>query len=210
MERLHQTDHEQLPKFISHKIVHAAKITGMTADPKFTEDTRLIFGDIDKWILVERSWMKRNGPVSIGGYYVVYEDGYRSYSPGKQFEQGYTAASADTKTTSDVLADPESVFVNMMRGSIAKPSLRSIVNLYAGEVLNSEEALHLELLKLRAEIEELKAKPIVLPRVDTVMGLVLQYQNKERHNVTGTTNWAANIGMVVVDEVARLNKRPGQ
>ena len=78
------------------------------------------------------------------------------------------------------------------------------------DLRDENSAMNLTILELRAEIEELKAKPIVLPRVDTVMGLVLQYQNKDRHHVTGNTNWAANIGMVVVDEVARINKRPGQ
>jgi hypothetical protein len=27
---------------------------------------------------------------SVGGYYVVYDDGYKSYSPSEAFEGGYT------------------------------------------------------------------------------------------------------------------------
>lgn len=46
---------------------------------------------------------------------------------------------------------------------------------------------------------------LVLPSVDQVMKLVMQYQESVRTNVTGTTNWAANLWMTVVDEVARLN-----
>lgn len=47
------------------------------------------------------------------------------------------------------ISDSESVFVNMLRGTIAKPSLRSMVKLYSGEVLNGEDALQLELVKER-------------------------------------------------------------
>ena len=32
--------------------------------------------------------MDRHKP-KAGGYYVVYDDGYKSYSPAKAFEEGY-------------------------------------------------------------------------------------------------------------------------
>lgn len=54
------------------------------------------------------------------------------------------------------LNDPLTVFVNMKRGVIAKPSLRNLLDLY-GEVPNGEEAQLLEIAKLRADIEELEA-----------------------------------------------------
>ena len=38
---------------------------------------------------VDAEFMRRNKP-EVGGYYVVYEDGYRSYSPAKAFEDGYS------------------------------------------------------------------------------------------------------------------------
>ena len=46
---------------------------------------------------------------------------------------------------------------------------------------------------------------VVLPSIDAVMKLVVDYQLNKNKNVTGTTNWAANIGMAVIDEVKRLN-----
>ena len=46
---------------------------------------------------------------------------------------------------------------------------------------------------------------VVLPSIDAVMKLVFDYQLNKNKNVTGTTNWAANIGMAVIDEVKRLN-----
>lgn len=53
------------------------------------------------------------------------------------------------------ISDPESVFVNMKRGTIAKPSMRSMIDLY-GEVVNGDEAQLLEIAKLRAEVERLQ------------------------------------------------------
>lgn len=37
---------------------------------------------------VPADWYKKHKP-SAGGYFVVYEDGYRSYSPADAFESGY-------------------------------------------------------------------------------------------------------------------------
>ena len=34
-------------------------------------------------------WLDKHNP-EVGGYYVVYEDGYKSFSPAKAFEEGYT------------------------------------------------------------------------------------------------------------------------
>lgn len=53
------------------------------------------------------------------------------------------------------IADPESVFVNMKRGTIAKPSLRSMIDLY-GEVTNVDEAQLMEIAQLRADVERLR------------------------------------------------------
>lgn len=61
----------------------------------------------------------------------------------------------------DTIGDPEKVFINMKSGSIAKPSLRNMVDLY-GEVINGEEALLLELARLRGENERLTASNTAL------------------------------------------------
>lgn len=88
---MHQPEQkEKLPMYRSHKTVWAAKITDIRASENFEDSSVLHFGEINDHILVDRVWLKRNGPISIGGYYVVYEDFYRSYSPGRQFELGYT------------------------------------------------------------------------------------------------------------------------
>lgn len=51
----------------------------------------------------------------------------------------------------DALQDPEVVLVGMLRGSIAKLSVRSFVKTH-GEVINTEEAQLLEIAKLREQV----------------------------------------------------------
>jgi len=38
---------------------------------------------------VDGQYLRQHRP-EVGGYYVVYKDGYKSYSPAKAFEEGYT------------------------------------------------------------------------------------------------------------------------
>lgn len=38
--------------------------------------------------LVDAEYLKKHKP-EVGGYYVVYKDGYRSFSPAQAFEEGY-------------------------------------------------------------------------------------------------------------------------
>lgn len=76
----------ELPRYLCHKEVGAAKITsiqrGMGASPTLQLDT----GDV---VGVSQAWLDRFTPVA-GGYYVVYDDGYASFSPAEPFEAGYT------------------------------------------------------------------------------------------------------------------------
>jgi len=38
---------------------------------------------------VDATYLKKHNP-QVGGYYVVYADGYKSWSPAQAFEEGYT------------------------------------------------------------------------------------------------------------------------
>jgi hypothetical protein len=38
---------------------------------------------------VDQNYLRKHHPV-VGGYYVVYKDGYKSFSPALAFEDGYT------------------------------------------------------------------------------------------------------------------------
>jgi hypothetical protein len=83
-----------LPQYKCRKIVRAAKITEIkpwidTTDPNSKAMAQLVFGEIHGTVDVEFAWVERFKPVA-GGYFVVYEDGYTSFSPAKAFEEGYT------------------------------------------------------------------------------------------------------------------------
>jgi hypothetical protein len=71
----------QLPRYRCHKEVHAAKIVEASG-------LRLGFeGGGYKHTTPE--WNLKHMP-AVGGYFVVYDDGYESYSPASAFEGGYT------------------------------------------------------------------------------------------------------------------------
>jgi hypothetical protein len=84
----------EMPRYQSHKIVHALKIKEVIVhdppeDGKFEgahlmpENTRYAP------IPVDAVWYCKHEP-SGAGYYVVYPDGYKSWSPVDAFEGGYT------------------------------------------------------------------------------------------------------------------------
>lgn len=83
----------ELPRWKCHKEVHALKIEAVkdTTEPgDETDGSRvLIFSEKPFAPLrVNREYVAKHKP-EAGGYYVVYEDGYTSFSPAKAFEDGY-------------------------------------------------------------------------------------------------------------------------
>ena len=79
----------EMPRYQSHKKVHALKIkdVGVNADTGLgwitpEEDGYATFE-------VDAAFMDKHEP-KHGGYYVVYPDGYKSFSPAEAFESGYT------------------------------------------------------------------------------------------------------------------------
>lgn len=75
-----------LRPYRSHKIVRAAKITGVEHAP----DARMHLAlDNGVTIGVSRTLFEKHEP-RAGGYFVAYVDGYTSYSPAEPFEVGYT------------------------------------------------------------------------------------------------------------------------
>lgn len=97
----------QLPKYKCHKEVWALKIKEVIKhahpDPNYDD---AVFEASDDFqgahllfertgfapISVDADWYRKHDPMP-GGYYVVYEDGYKSFSPAKAFEDGYTEVS---------------------------------------------------------------------------------------------------------------------
>lgn len=78
----------ELPRYKSHKIVHALKIANIDLD---LATGRAVITPADEEygpFPVDAEYMGKHKP-RIGGYYVVYQDGYKSWSPAEAFEKGY-------------------------------------------------------------------------------------------------------------------------
>ncbi len=89
-EKQENRPQREMPKYRCHKVVHALKIGIINWD-----DTSADFGMMTPAdehyapFRVDCKFMAKNEPVA-GGYYVVYADGYKSFSPAEAFEAGYT------------------------------------------------------------------------------------------------------------------------
>lgn len=79
----------EMPKYRCHKEVWALKIASIiaagTATPARIVPADKGYGEIQ----LSDEYMDKHKP-EAGGYYVVYADGYKSYSPADAFEGGYT------------------------------------------------------------------------------------------------------------------------
>lgn len=84
-----------MPKYRCHKEVWALKIREVrdTTEPgNETDGSRLlIFEESEAYapMRVDHEYVRKHKP-QAGGYYVVYADGYKSWSPALAFEEGYT------------------------------------------------------------------------------------------------------------------------
>jgi len=76
-----------LPLWQCHKVVHAAQITAIGYSNN-RERALLVFDGVQR-VEVAEAWMIKHSP-RVGGYYVLYDDGYDSFSPRAAFEAGYT------------------------------------------------------------------------------------------------------------------------
>lgn len=87
---------QEMPQYQCHKKVHAVKITAVLNSPP---DVVMDGGSWDLeiegggFIRVTHAWLIKHAP-KAGGYYVVYDDGYASFSPSEAFEAGYTRIDA--------------------------------------------------------------------------------------------------------------------
>ena len=76
---------QQLPKYKSHKIVQAVKILSID----YHAASIMIHPDHGAPFQLSAAFEKKHNP-QPGGYFVVYDDNYLSYSPAEAFEAGYT------------------------------------------------------------------------------------------------------------------------
>ena len=77
----------KLARYKCHKIVHAGQI--VDSDLNGQGDNILVLKDDPEPLIVSEDYMHKHMPQK-GGYYLVYEDGYESFSPAGPFEAGYT------------------------------------------------------------------------------------------------------------------------
>ena len=87
----------EMPKYKSHKEVWALKIKEIAFDIdeakkeyRESDGSAMITPTEERYgrFKVDATYIRKHQP-QIGGYYVVYEDGYKSFSPAKAFEKGY-------------------------------------------------------------------------------------------------------------------------
>ena len=84
----------EMPRYRCHKQVYALKIKDIidpTEPGNESDGSRLIVPADEGYgrFPVDADFVHKHQP-HIGGYYVVYDDGYKSFSPAKAFEDGYT------------------------------------------------------------------------------------------------------------------------
>ena len=85
----------QMPQYQCHKKVWALKIAAIKKDgdgeDRETDGSAMITPAEKGYapFKVDFEYMRKHKP-EAGGYYVVYDDGYKSWSPAKAFEDGYT------------------------------------------------------------------------------------------------------------------------
>lgn len=81
----------QMPLYECHKKVWALKIAHVEDNRDAGADGGLLHINDGHFapVQVDAAYLAKHNP-EAGGYYVVYADGYRSYSPAVAFEAGYT------------------------------------------------------------------------------------------------------------------------
>lgn len=79
----------EMPKYQCHKLKWALKIKSI--DFNAEDGLEYLTPEDPKYspIPITIEWEMKHNPED-GGYYVVYEDGYASFSPAEAFESGHT------------------------------------------------------------------------------------------------------------------------
>lgn len=81
----------EMPRYRSHKTVWALKIKEIRWDGA----TPILVPEESGYAAfpVTLDYVQKHNP-QVGGYYVQYKDGYKSFSPAAAFEEGYTREGA--------------------------------------------------------------------------------------------------------------------
>ena len=81
-----------LPQYVCNKVVGALKIAEIKDNLIIPENT-----EYPPFTMLT-VWFTRHNP-HAGGYYVEYQDGYKSFSPAGAFEKGYVLQSPESEST---------------------------------------------------------------------------------------------------------------
>jgi len=90
------TDSRQMPRYKCHKVVQALQIKAIIRDGegenRETDGSAMIVPMEEGYepFKVDFDYMHRNKP-QIGGFYVVHKDGCKSFSPAREFYDGYVS-----------------------------------------------------------------------------------------------------------------------
>lgn len=79
----------EMPRYQCHKKVWALKIKALDVNTEWNGARITPEESGYASFHVDSDYLQRHKP-QVGGYYVVYDDGYKSFSPAKAFEEGYT------------------------------------------------------------------------------------------------------------------------
>ncbi len=91
----------EMPRYKCHKEVWALKIASIAYDRdaadlenRETDGSAMITPAESDYLpfKVDHAYVHKHKP-EVGGYYVVYKDGYKSFSPAEAFEDGYALIS---------------------------------------------------------------------------------------------------------------------
>lgn len=85
---------KELPLYDCHKRVRALKIQSIQRSTVNHDEFVLVFQEIGYEPIIVPGEMTARYMPKTGDYFVVYDDGYKSFSPAKAFEAGYSLAVA--------------------------------------------------------------------------------------------------------------------
>ena len=113
----------EMPKYRCHKVVYALRIMSIKTYSEPETYTELVFADGRFAPLrVTEEWGMKHDP-HAGGYYVVYEDGYTSFSPAKAFEEGYTLI--EGPADDPIQREDDNAFLGAVRREAVKARAKS-------------------------------------------------------------------------------------
>ena len=97
--------------------------------------------------------------------------------------------------------------LELLKRAVQIPSKASVEENHAAIVDRGRAQAELRDMLNAAPVSEAKAQGVVMPTVDQAMRVVLREMGSSKH-IRGTSNWCADVGRAVLDEVARLNAAP--